>query len=309
MTVNEVLKIINGISVPEEGFCFEKCFNVLWGKNNKNEIVFAIENENEVSLPFSENTKYLKLIFNHLVIIEDGEKKYNRKISAIVLKTLESKYVDLFITLSLSFSEKASSDKILKYFMELKDLFANVKKPNISELQGMYGELLSMYFLKNEYGIDISNYYQKEDRRKFDFSISDKKKIEIKTTTREERIHHFLQLQLDVERFDIKIISIMLQKDDEGLSLKELISRCKIVFSYNLLLLMHIERMIMNIDDEDLAKIRYNYNYFKDNIRFYNANDIPRIKEKNDEGVYNVEYDVDFTNSKSINKDELMCWI
>ena len=45
------------------------------------------------------------------------------------------------------------------------------------------------------YDIDISEYYQIEDRRKFDFSISDRKKIDVKTTTKPERIHHFLQMQ------------------------------------------------------------------------------------------------------------------
>lgn len=309
MTINEILNLLKMINPPEDGFRFKKCSNILWGKSDKNEIVFAIENINDATLPFAENTKYLKLYINHSAIIENDGKKLNKKISAIILKTFEEKYVDLFLRLTLTFVENAYSEKILQYFIELKDLFANSKKPSANELQGMYGELFTMYLLKEEYGIDVTNYYQKEDRRKFDFSVSDKKKIDVKTTIKPERIHHFLQMQLDTDRYDIKIISIMLQKDDVGTSLYDLITYCKNIFSNNLQFMIRVEKMIMNIDKENLMDIKYNWQYSKDNIKLYDAISIPRLKEKNEEGVFNVEYDVDFSNSKNISSECFINWL
>ena len=54
--------------------------------------------------------------------------------------------------------------------------------------------------------------------------LSEKKKIEVKTTLKEDRIHHFLHQQLDTDRLDIRVISILLQKDDAGMSLLDLIN-------------------------------------------------------------------------------------
>lgn len=153
-----------------------------------------------------------------------------------------------------------------------------------------------MIYLKKYFNIDISKYYQKEMKRKFDFSVTDKKKIEIKSTLKPERVHHFLHQQLDTDRFDIMVMSLMLQKDDKGLSLLELMKICKTLFANNFEVILYIERIVKNIDDNELDNLKLNFEYAKTNFRIFNALRLPKIKEKNVDGIFNVEYDVDFSN-------------
>ena len=242
--VEKIYKILNEISTPEEGYNLKKLGNVYWGKSRDGEVVFAIESLNKQRLPIVQTTRYLTLYINEEFEINESGQLRTANMSMLVLKIDDKYYLDLFVQLTQTFSLAISEEKLLKYFINLKELFSLDKKASLSELQGFYGELIAMYILKINYGVDISKYYQTEQKRKFDFSITDRKKIEIKTTTKSERIHHFLQEQLNIQRFDVRIISIMLQKDDKGMSLKELIYECRELFASNLGLMLSIERML-----------------------------------------------------------------
>ena len=60
------------------------------------------------------------------------------------------------------------------------------------------------------------------------FSISEKLKLEIKSTTKNSRTHHFRHEQLMTELYNIYVLSYMFRYDDEGLSLWELILESKL---------------------------------------------------------------------------------
>lgn len=308
-TYEEIKSIIQSIPNPDAGFNLVEVDSYLWGKSSSGEIAFGFNSKNGIITPLKQTTKHLKLFINHVFKISINELNEERKISLLVLKDPDDKSVDIFVRLCLSMSDGLNEEKLLKHFLELKDLFSNEKRISKTELEGMFGELFAMYVLKINYGVDISIYYQKEDRRKFDFSISDKKKIEVKATIKPERIHHFLQQQLDTDRYDIKVMSLMLQYDDEGMSLLDLITECKDLFSSNLVLIIHIETMIKNCSSEELSSLRFNYDYAKANFKIYDATNIPRLREKNEEGVFNVEYDSDLTNSSSMSPSKLIDWI
>ena len=74
---------------------------------------------------------------------------------------------------------------------------------------------------------------------KFDFSINENKRMEIKSTIKTSRTHHFKHDQLLSELYDIRIVSVMLQKNDYGESLGELIEQIRDKFADNYALLIH----------------------------------------------------------------------
>lgn len=308
-TVNEIKEILSSISIPNEGYNLVSYDAYYWGRNSSGGIVFGFLTVNKNTVPLNQSTEYLKLyINNNFKINVNGVCEY-KKMSVVVLKNDVAKNSDVFIRIILSMLDNLNEEKLLKYFLELKNLFSYEKKFSKIELEGMFGELFAMYILKINYGVDISIYYQKEDRRKFDFSLSERKKIEVKTTLKEDRIHHFLHQQLDTDRLDIKIISILLQKDDAGMSLLDLINKCKDLFSGYFEIILHIEMMTKNIDIDELDIIKFNYYYAKTNFKIYDAIKIPRIKEKDIEGVFNVEYDIDFSNAQNDTIEEFIEWI
>lgn len=304
-----LLPTINSLSKPSNGFNIFEHDGHIWGIGANGETLFGLNSSDSKLSSIVQSTKYLKLYINHVFsCLINGEQNL-KKLSLYVLVNTESKMQELFVRLCLSMTNNLNEEQMLRNFFDLKDLFTNRKKPSTIELQGMFGELFTIYYLKTNYGLDISTYYQKEEKRKFDFSISEKKKIEIKTTLKPERVHHFLHQQLDTDRFDIKIVSLMLQKDDCGMSLLDLINECKDVFSNYLLIILYIETMTKNIDDSNLDSIRFNIEYAKNYLKIFNGIDIPRIKEKDINGIFNIEYDVDLENVQSISKGKLIDWV
>lgn len=307
--MNEVLNKIRNLSMPREGFNIFEYKKCIWGIGPKGETVFGINSHNSKVLSSVQTTKYIKLFINYEFNCIIRNRKYKDNLSLYILMSEDLKMQELFVRICYSMQEKLNEEKMIRNFFDLKDLFSNKSKPSFSELQGMFGELFTIYYLKTNYNLDISCYYQKEAKRKFDFSVSEKKKIEIKSTIKPERVHHFLHQQLDTDRFDIKIVSLMLQKDDCGMSLLELINKCKIAFSEQLFVILYIETMIKNIDDSDLDLIKFNFEYAKNNFSVFNAYDVPRIKERNVNGIFNVEYDIDLENIKSILIGDFINWV
>lgn len=307
--MKETLEKISYLTRPHEGFNIFESDGCVWGVGSNGETLFGLNSCNSKITPIIQTTKHLKLYVNHEFRCTSNGDTCFKKLSLFILNGADSKMQELFVRLCVSMTDDLNEEKMVRNFFDLKDLFTNQKKPSTIELQGMFGELFAIYHIKNNYGLDISTYYQREEKRKFDFSISEKKKIEIKTTLKPERVHHFLHQQLDTERFDIKVVSIMLQKDDCGMSLLELINKCKDAFSNYLIIVLYIEMMTKNIDESDLDSIRFNYEYAKNSFKIFNANDLPRIKEKDVNGVFNIEYDVDLENIQHISKGQLVDWI
>jgi len=307
--MNNIISIINSLAKPPKGFNILELDGFIWGVGSNGETLFGLDSSQSKTSEIIQSTKYLKLYINHkFSCLINGEQQY-KNLSLYVLNSAETKMQELFVRLCLSMTDELNEEQMLRNFFNLKDLFTNQKKPSLIELQGMFGELFSIYYLKTNYGLDISTYYQKEEKRKFDFSISEKKKIEIKTTLKPERVHHFLHQQLDTDRFDIKVISLMLQKDDCGMSLLDLINECKDIFSNYLIIILYIEMMTKNIDDSDLASIKFNVEYVKNNLKIFNGTDVPKVKEKDINGVFNIEYDVDLENVQPISKGKLIDWV
>ena len=73
--------------------------------------------------------------------------------------------------------------------------------------------------------------------------------------------------------------------------------------------MLHIDSTISHISNSILYEVKYDIPYIENNLRFYNAKDIPHINEKTPEGVFNVEYDCSFVNCPSIDVSELAKWL
>lgn len=307
--VEEIKALINDILAPQEGLSFCEEEGVLWGKDTNGHITFAFQTNNTNVLPQTQSTKYIKLAINNLFLVTTQGHSDERNLSALTLVSDDEAHIDLFIRLTLAFCRDLDEAKLMSFFIGLKELFSKIGGQSQIQLQGIYGELLFMKYFYDTHSVDVSQYYQSEQKRKFDFSVTEKKKIEVKTTIRQERVHHFLQQQLDIDRYDIRVVSIMLQRDDKGLSLFELLGMCRESFSHNLNLLIELEKITKGASRDDLDNMRFNYEYCISNMKLFDAVRIPRIKEKNKDGIFNVEYDCDLTNLSGITEDEAISWI
>ena len=111
------------------------------------------------------------------------------------------------------------------------------------------------------------------------------------------------------ELYDIKVVSILLRKNDCGISLGNVVEQMREVYANDFALMLHIENTISQIDDDYLYGVKYDEIYLKNNIRFFDAKDIPHFNEKSPDGVFNVEYDCNLGTAKHLSCTEIMNWI
>ena len=229
----------------------------------------------------------------------------------IVCKEKDEERIKAFIRLTKAFSE---IDKNLdqyyfaKLFSSISSLFDKKRKVSEFEIQGLFAELYSILYLRDK-NCDIAKYWQSKDRMKFDFSINTTKRLEIKSTLKSHRVHHFRHDQLLGSMYDIKIVSVMLQKNDQGISIIDLVDIIREEYSDDYSLMLHIDSIISQIDEEYLLNIRYDKIYIDKNIRFFDVKAIPHFNEKTPDGVFNAEYDCDLETTDSLSIEELIEWI
>jgi hypothetical protein rflaF_11939 len=312
MNYEELKEKINEMSIPQEGFRFFSydINNSYYGKDSNGYIAFAIESRNIKLKSFIQSTSNLTYFFNLNAQCFLEEEVCKKTIHILLCKNSNDENIDAFLRLTQAFAISNSNDYcfLTKLFSALTLLFSKETISQEKELQGLYAELFAILYF-NEQNCDLAPFWQSKDKMKFDFSISENKRIEIKSTIKNNRIHRFKHEQLLSDLYDIKVISFMLQKNDYGYSLKDLVNDILIKFSYNLALVLHIENLIKNVDDSTLSSLKYDKTYTIQNIKVVNAEDIPHFYEQNPEGVANAEYDCDLTSINNISIEQLKHWI
>ena len=58
-----------------------------------------------------------------------------------------------------------------------------------------------------------------------------------------------------------------------------------------------------------LRGIKYDELYLKENMKYFDAKDIPHFNEKTPDGVFNAEYDCCLDTSPTVSEDILISWI
>lgn len=316
MKVNDILNKLNDLTTPAIDY---KLFTIdnyryYFGKDRLNNIIFVIESTNDKLKAFSQETKNLEFFFNleAKFTFNDAHNIIETKtVHLLKCKNMNADVQEAFVRLTQAFAlNNFDEDQyyLTKLFTILTALFSKEEQVSKIELQGLYAELYSILYL-NEKGCDISSFWQSRDKMKFDFSINGKKRIEVKSTTKANRIHRFSHDQLLSDLYEIKVVSVMLQENDCGLSLRDLINKVFATFDTNMSMLFHIEQLIRNVCEGELSALKYDEAYTKNNLKIFNAANIPHFEEFNPDGVSNTEYDCDLSGCSAIEISEFNNWI
>ena len=240
----------------------------------------------------------------------DGETIQNI-VHVIRCYSTSQKEKNVFLELVPLFEEASNHDDQIASLLDtvsiLSSFFANKSEPSDSELQGLYAELLAIKQYQS--AISLGDYWQSNDRMKFDFSITDKVKVEVKSTTKNERKHHFRHEQLAHETYDIFVVSYMFRQDDEGTSLFDLIETVKPSVMSDPRRLITIEKYIKNTSEDRLRQCRFNEQLASYSRRIYKAQDIPRFAEQSPVGVTDAEYDCNLETANSIDESDFISFI
>lgn len=285
--------------------------SIFYGIDHERNIVFVIESLNSRVAPIVQKTLKLRFAFNTRCTVHIESEKKEQYMHILTCYSRNADDIEAFIRLtdSFIFSYRDNNYPVSNLFTSLSSLFANdYVSINLKEARGFYAELYTIkYFHENS--LDIFSYWQKRERLNFDFSISPRKKLEVKSTILSTRIHHFLHEQLIGDIYDIYIISILFRNDDRGLSLKTLIEEVREIARDDFDTLLYIDKLARRIHEEDISSIKFDEEYTRNNIRFYNAKVIPKFELEQPEGVSQTEYNSDLSNISSTTFEIVKSWI
>ncbi len=278
------------------------------GKDLEGNVSVVIISSKPNRKPLHQKTRLLSVECNAVVKYSINNEENEDVVHIIRCFADTEKERDIFIELTPLFGQASrvfdQESSILETVAILSSFFADNKEPSYTELEGLFVELYTIWSYNSI--IKMSQYWQSEDRMKFDFSITEKDKIEVKATEKNERRHHFRHEQLLGETFNIYIISYMLRKDDEGLSLYELMGRTKPLLEDNPKKMLIIDKYIKNVSEEKLRALRFNEYLIRINRKVFKAEDIPRFSGLAPTGVTNAEYDCHLDNANGISEEQFV---
>jgi len=213
-------------------------------------------------------------------------------------------FLDLCLDLVQNLGDEPEMTDINAFINKVKQLFAQLTLKSESTELGLWGEL---FLIANSKDVDYairSWHVNKNDR--YDFNDS-KCKVEVKTTTRSERIHHFSLAQLDRLLINETVIcSIMTCRVDIGTSIFDLYQAiCK--KSTQVQMEMFKEKLFQ-IAGIELTKFDslFDFQMATKSTKIYLAKAIPSIDSTCISlGVNNVEFDTNLHNSIEIEENKL----
>lgn len=295
-----------GLTVIKDYLLVHFTEDVLVGIDKVGNCSFVINSSTPKQTQICQCTKVLSLECNVNATYSSDGKTTSTIVHVLKCLSKDEEDISLFLELSSLFINEGdySEEYIFGVFRTMVNFFSDKNEPSDIELQGLFAELYTIkYFMQP---LHLENYWQSKDKLKFDFSISDKLKIEVKSTLKNNRIHHFKHDQLMTNLYDIFVVSFMLKHDDLGLSLYDLLLEARYLFRSDVNRLIKINQVLRNTSKSRLCSMCFEENYTNLKMKIFKAEEIPKFRQVSPEGVSNAEYDCNLENINEVNFDDFI---
>lgn len=242
--------------------------------------------------------EFLSVEYNQRCQVESEGKMIENNYAIVTLQSLEwslqSTFIDI-VMLMLNKIQPIPSRKELAVEVEnLITIFSALVNPPVKKMQGLWGELLIIE--RSKYPEILINAWHNSPKAKFDFTLGCDK-IEVKTTSGENRTHKFSLDQLNPAPSSRLLIASMTVREsgagNGGKSVRNLfdsiyakVSGCKER--------LHLYEVMAETIGSDIAKLDsvfFDYSEAVDSLDYFRAKDIPRIDKKDvPAGVTDVKF-------------------
>lgn len=229
--------------------------------------------------------EYISVLFNKVCkIIDDYNQECSKICTIIVLNSenydFQNYFLEVIYLLLQNLPKNPSSEQIKKEIDKIVTLFSYASKPALKTIQGLWAELLVISQSHNpEYLIKA---WHSTPKSKFDFNDGIDK-IEVKSSSTMRRVHSFSLEQLNPnENSMLIIVSIFAVQTGIGKNIADLrtiiFSRVSDLQIQNLL--DSIIFQTLGTDLENSFDYYFDYQLALDEIRFFESNLIPKIKNE-----------------------------
>ncbi len=285
-----------------DGYFAQEFDNEIFFGVDKNENIICLKKVHENLETTKIRTNYLELFQNYKVTLKLENEMLTDYFNVIVCSNKDNENIETFVRLCLCYLKDNNNNEMLNLMKNLIELFQITSSKNVDYEKGLWGELFTIYYLINKFKVDISSYWHNDFYLKYDFSLDDQTKLEVKTTSNSTRIHRVNHEQVFTNN-DVVLTSVMIRKDDNGFTVFDLFEKVKRLFINDYNKIVEYEKMLRKVNEDEAE--RFELNYANDNIKFYKVADIPKFEMKEPEGVYRTEYDIDLSNIKSLTDEEI----
>ena len=233
---------------------------------------------------------------------------------ALRCETSDSADVETFLLLAEAFLarwEAGGVDRhaLTSFFRSMVRLFAVTPAKDLqAERLGLWGELFMMSRVRG-FGF-WAPFWHSEATRRFDFT-SGHNRVEVKFTTRPERIHHFSHRQIyAIEGEEIVIASIVAAEDDSGLSLRQLIQDCRsaLLGTSDYLKLEKAVRQAGMESSSETGPVIGGVEA-EESLAWFRSVDIPHFRVPEPAGVTETRYKVDLSTAPRATAVEFDEWL
>lgn len=235
--------------------------------------------------------------------IDDDNKSLPHQYTVVTLrsldKILQSEFVDIVLLMLQRLPDIPSKRDIAIEVENLISIFSAMTCPPRKQIQGLWAELLVIE--RSMVPEIVIKAWHESPSSKYDFTLG-RDKVEVKSTSGEERKHHFSLDQLNPSRTSRLLIASIIVREsgpgNGGMSVLDLFDKiCE--KSVSIEARIHMHQVIVETIGSDLHKLEnvyFDYVEASDTLRFYDANDVPGInKEEIMHGVSSVGFTSDLT--------------
>jgi hypothetical protein len=205
--------------------------------------------------------------------------------------------------------QRVDGDILASFFRSMVRLFSIQRARDLNaERQGLWGELFLMRCTRNFRF--WAPFWHSEVTGLFDFSTSEKR-LEVKTTTGAQRVHHFSHRQVyTTEGEKIMIASLLLREDDSGLSLRQLIDDCRQALIDSPYILK-AEGAIRHAGMEDPSESGPIFDEVEaqTKLAWFRSTDVPHFRLPEPPGVSETKYKADLTAATCLSQKEVDSWL
>lgn len=221
-------------------------------------------------------------------LVDNDGKRQKDNYSIITLRTqekaLQAYFIEIF-TMMLNKMPHTPSRRELSIEVEnLITIFSALSNPPKKKIQGLWSELLVIE--QSSHPETLINAWHSSPTAKYDFTMG-RDKVEVKSTSSEERIHKFSLDQLNPSPNSRLIVASTIVREsaeaEDGLSVKGLYNKiCERVTAINSRLRLYT--VIAETIGTDLAKLEsvyFDYTSAVDYLGYYDSKEIPHIDKAN----------------------------
>lgn len=219
-------------------------------------------------------------------LISDDDEQ-NNAYSIITLRasevSLQSYFIEIFLMMLGKIPAIPSKRELAIEVENLISIFSALSKPPRKKVQGLWAELLVIE--RSLHPETLISAWHSQANAKYDFTMG-RDKIEVKSTSGEERIHHFSLDQLNPSpNSRLLIASVIVRESAQGsggMSVRDIYNKiCTKVSANNARLKLYsIMAECIGSDLTKIDSIFFDYVEASDTLAFFDANQVPHV-EKN----------------------------